>query len=96
MKTFFDDKHYISDSTDPVKDIGQLLGALDYSALGVIVDGNVPFDGSSLAAATFVERLLGGERSKTVSTALGIITRYQHILDKDSLICAIGGGRCST
>ena len=92
MKTFFDDKHYISDSTDPVKDIGQLLGALDYSALGVIVDGNVPFDGSSLAAATFVERLLGGERSKTVSTALGIITRYQHILDKDSLICAIGGG----
>lgn len=92
IKTFFDSKHYVSHSIDPGKDITQLLDGLEYSAYGLIVDANVPFDASSLPRAAFVERLHGGERSKTISTALGIITRHQHLLDKESLICAIGGG----
>ncbi len=92
MKTFFDSKHYVSHSKDPGKDITQLLDGMEYSAFGLIVDANVPFDASSLPKAAFVERLHGGEHSKTISAALGIITRYQHLLDKESLICAIGGG----
>lgn len=95
MNTFFDTKHYFSDSADPGQEIMQLLGTLDYSTFGVIIDGNVPFDGSDkpqFAGAAFVERLYGGEGSKTLPTILRIIAEHQDKLDKNSLICAIGGG----
>lgn len=92
MKTFFDSKHYYSDSKDPCADLEQILGFLDYSSCGLIIDGNVPFDGASLAEAAFVERLDGGEQCKTIATALRIITQHEGMLDRDSLICAIGGG----
>jgi 3-dehydroquinate synthetase/acetylornithine/succinyldiaminopimelate/putrescine aminotransferase len=95
MNTFFDSKHYFSDSADPGQEISQLLGSLDYSTFGVIIDGNVPFDGPDnprFAGAAFVERLYGGEASKTLPTILRIIAEHQDKLDKNSLICTIGGG----
>ena len=95
MKPFFDNKHYLSDSANPGQEIMQLLGSLDYSTLGVFIDVNLPFDGpnmSNFAGAAFVERLYGGERSKTVSTLLNVTSDHQCKLDKNSVICAIGGG----
>lgn len=92
MKTFYDSRHYVSDSENPSLDITHLIGSLDHSSFGVIIDSNVPFDGASLAGAAFVERIEGGEASKTIATALGIVTQHMRTLDKDSLICAIGGG----
>lgn len=92
MKTFFDNRHYVSDSADLSKEITHIIGSLNHSSFGVIIDGNVPFDGYSLAGAAFVERLGGGERYKTIATALSIVTQHMHALDKNSLICAIGGG----
>lgn len=92
MKTFFDNRHYVSDSADPSQDITHIIGSLDHSSFGLIIDGSVPFDGSSLTGAAFVERLDGGERCKTIATALGIVTQHMRTIDKDSLVCAIGGG----
>lgn len=92
MKTFFDKRHFISDSADPALDLSRLLAGIEYSSIGLIIDDNVPFDDTSFTHAVFVERLQGGERCKTIATALGIISRHQCVLDSDSLICAIGGG----
>jgi 3-dehydroquinate synthetase/acetylornithine/succinyldiaminopimelate/putrescine aminotransferase len=92
METFFDNRHYVSDSADPSGDIARIIGSLGHSSFGLIIDGNVPFDGQGLAGAVFLERVNGGEGCKTIATALGIVTRHMRTLDKDSLICAIGGG----
>lgn len=92
METFFDSRHYVSDSADPSQDLTRIIASLEHSSFGLIIDSNVPFDGHSLANAAFVERVEGGERCKTVATALNIVTQHMRTLDKNSLICAIGGG----
>lgn len=95
MRTFYDDKHYFSESTDPRKEIQQLLASFDYTTLGIVVDRNLP-EGDAWSwefpGAVFIERRYGGEEVKHFSTLLSLANTHQRKLDTNSLICVIGGG----
>ncbi|HJP60075.1 MAG TPA: aminotransferase class III-fold pyridoxal phosphate-dependent enzyme [Gemmatimonadaceae bacterium] len=95
MEAFYGNRYFWSQSAAPVEDIVRLLGSLPHSTLGVFFDSNVPLDvlaGPSFTRAAFLERVEGGEGSKTLSTVTRIINAHQRELDKNSLVLIVGGG----